>query len=132
MANLTPEQTALLNLLAPGDYAWADLDAAQQQLLSATLRPTGPFTDEQRSLLADWYLLITPEQLAAANATLAPLGLGIGSRQATDGRVVTNARLLTDCLRQGDNYAAIAPILTTLPITLAPPDQFPQPESADL
>ena len=28
MANLTPEQTALLNLLAPGDYAWADLDAA--------------------------------------------------------------------------------------------------------
>ena len=129
---LSTDQLALLNLLAPGDYAWADLDAAQQQLLSATLRPTGPFTDEQRSLLADWYLLITPEQLAAANATLAPLGLGIGSRQATDGRVVTNAHLLTDCLRQGDNYTAIAPILAHLPITLVPPDQFPQPEPVDL
>ena len=132
MAHLTPDQTALLNLLAPGDYAWADLNADQQQLLSATLRPTGPFTDEQRELLAEWYLVITPEQLATANDTLAPLGLGIGSRQTTDGRVVTNADLLTDCLRQGDNYTAIAPILATLPITLVPPDQFPQPESVDL
>ena len=132
MANLTPEQTALLNLLAPGDYAWADLDADQQQLLSATLRPTGGFTAEQRELLAEWYLVVTPEHLATANATLAPLGLGIGSRKTTDGRVVTNADLLTDCLRQGDNYTAIAPILAHLPITLVPPDQFPQPESVDL
>ena len=132
MANLTPEQTALLNLLAPGDYAWADLDAAQQQLLSSALRPAGSFTEEQRELLADWYLIITPQQLATANAVLAPLGMGIGSRQTSDGRTVTNAHLLTDCLRQGDNYHAIAPILAHLPITLVPPDQFPQPESADL
>ena len=129
---ISTDQLALLNLLAPGNYAWADLDAAQQQLLSATLRPTGPFTEEQRELLAEWYLLITPEQLATANDTLASLGLGIGSRQTTDGRVVTNAHLLTDCLRQGDNYTAIAPILAHLPITLVPPDQFPQPEPVDL
>jgi len=129
---MTPEQTALLNLLAPGDYAWADLNADQHQLLSSALRPTGPFTAEQRELLADWYLILTSEQLATANDTLAPLGLGIGSRKTTDGRVVTNADLLTDCLRQGDNYTAIAPILATLPITLVPPDQFPQPESEDI
>ena len=129
---LSTDQLALLNLLAPGDYAWADLDAAQQQLLSATLRPTGPFTDEQRSLLADWYLLITPEQVSTANATLDPLGQGVGSRQTSDGRTVTKADLLTDCVQPTDNYHAIAPILTTLPITLVPPDQFPQPEPEDI
>ena len=77
MANLTPDQTALLNLLAPGDYAWADLDAAQKQLLSSALRPVSSFTEEQRELLADWYLLITPEQVATANDTLASLGLSV-------------------------------------------------------
>ena len=129
---LSTEQTALLNLLAPGDYAWADLNASQQQPLGATLRPTGGFTTKQLKLLADWYLVITPEQLSTANNTLTPLGLGISSRQTSDGRMVTNADLLTDCLRQGDNYTAIAPILATLPITLVPPDQFPQPESEDM
>ena len=129
---MTPQQLELKELLDSQPTAWADLNADQQQLLSATLRPAGSFTAEQRELLADWYLIIIPQQLATANAVLAPLGMGIGSRQTSDGRTVTNAHLLTDCLRQGDNYTAIAPILTTLPITLVPPDQFPQPESADL
>ena len=125
MANLTPEQTTLLELLANGDYAWADLDTDQQQLLSATLRPTGPFTEEQRELLADWYLILTPQQLATANAVLAPLGLGIGSRQTTDGRVVTNADLLTDCVQPTDNYYEIRSILATLPITKLETYAFP-------
>ena len=128
---LSTEQQALLELLAPGDYAWADLDAAQQQLLSATLRPAGSFTAEQRELLADWYLIITPEQVATANDTLASIGLGIGSRQATDGRTVTNADLLTDCIQAQDTYYAITHILTTLPLIRLNPNAFPTPEIED-
>lgn len=44
---LNSEQSELLELLAPGTYAWVNLDIAQQQLLSTTL-PDGPFTDEQQ------------------------------------------------------------------------------------
>ena len=128
MVNLTPEQTTLLNLLAPGDYAWADLNTDQQQLLSTTLRPTGTFTDEQRELLADWYLVITPQQLATANAVLAPLGLGVGSRQTSDGRMVVNAHLLTDCLWQGDNYYLISHILNKLKLVKLEIDKFPEEE----
>lgn len=127
MANLTPEQSALLELLAPGAYAWATLDTAQQQLLSATLRPAGSFTDEQRSLLADWYLIISPEQLAAANATLAPLRMAIASRTTTDGRTTINADLLTDCVQPGDTYRAIASTLAQLKLIRLPPTAFPAP-----
>ena len=128
---LSTEQTALLELLANGDYAWVDLNANQQQLLGATLRPAGSFTEEQRELLANWYLIITPEQLATANDTLAHLSLRVGSRQTGDGRVVTNAHLLTDCVQLKDNYHAIAHILTTLPLIRLSPEAFPAPEIED-
>ena len=131
MANLTPEQTALLNLLAPGDYAWADLNAEQRDILRATLRPTGPFTDAQRELLRDRWLPITPEQLAQAQALLPP-NIGIAPRADVDGGLWVGAYLLTDCVEGTDTYHAIAPILATLPITLVPPDRFPQPDSVDL
>lgn len=122
---LNSEQTTLLELLAPGTYAFSEITPEQQQLLAITLRPIGPFTDEQRALLVDWYLLVTPEQIAAANATLAPLSLGIGSRQTSDDRTVTNADLLTDCMRPGDTYQAIAPFLSTLKIIRIAPEEFP-------
>ena len=131
MAHLTPEQTTLLELLANGDYAWADLNTNQQQLLGVTLRPAGSFTEKQRKLLANWYLVITPEQLATANDTLTPLGLGVGSKQTSDGRMVTNAHLLTDCVQFRDNYHAIAHILTTLPLIRLSPEAFPAPEIED-
>lgn len=124
---MTPEQTALLELLASGAYSWADLDTEQQSLLSATLRPTGSFTVEQLALLADWYLVATPEQVATANATLAPLNRRIGSRLTTDDRTVANADLLTDCMRPGDTYHEIAPTLATLKLIRLEAEAFPTP-----
>lgn len=125
---LSTEQQSLFNLLAPGAYAFSELDGEQQQLLAATLRPIGPFSTEQQALLTNWYLLITPDQLAAANATLAPLKRGISGRTTIDDRTTTNADLLTDCIRPGDTYHAIAPLLATLKLIKLNADQFPIPD----
>ena len=131
MTNLTPEQTTLLNLLNLNSYAWVDLNPNQQQLLSATLRPSGGFTTKQQKLLSKWYLVITPEQVATANATLAPLNMGMGLRQTTDGKMVVSADLLSNCMRQGDNYHVIAHILTTLPLIHLSSEAFLTPEIED-
>ena len=128
---MTPQQLELKELLDSQPTAWADLNADQQQLLSATLRPTGGFTDEQRELLRDRWLPITPEQLAQAQALL-PSNIGIAPRADVDDGLWMGAYLLTDCVEGTDTYHAIAPILTTLPITLVPPDRFPQTEPVDI
>lgn len=125
MANLTPNQITLLQILAKGEHSWIDLTVDQQIELSSVLRPENSFTSDQRELLKDWYLLISPEQLLEANDTLQPLGLAIGSRQTIDGQTVTNADLLTDCIQPTDTYHSIAHILATLKLIKLTPDMFP-------
>ena len=128
---MNAEQLELKELLDTQPLAWVDFTAEQRDLLRATLRPTGPFTDAQRDLLENRWLPITPEQLAQAQALLPP-NIGIAPRADVDGGLWVGAYLLTDCVEGTDTYHAIAPILTTLPITLVPPDRFPQPESEDI
>jgi hypothetical protein len=128
---LNTEQQNLLDLLAAGGHAWVDLSSSQRQLLSETLRPESAFTAEQRVLLADWYLLITPEQLVIANTILAPTARAITSRITIDERLVTNADLLTD-MRIGDTYYTIASLLVTLKLIKIEASMFSQPTEAEL
>ena len=128
---LSTDQLALKALLDTQPLAWVDFTAEQRDLLRATLRPTGPFTDAQRELLENRWLPITSEQLAQAQALLPP-NIGIAPRADVDGGLWVGAYLLTDCVEGTDTYHAIAPILAHLPITLVPPDQFPQSEIADI
>ena len=128
---MTPQQLELKELLDSQPTAWAEFTKEQRDLLSEILRPDGPFTDEQRELLRDRWLPTTSEQLAQARDLLPPK-VGVARKVHVDGGLWLSAYLLTDCIQPTDTYHAIAPILTTLPITLVPPDRFPQPESEDI
>ena len=127
---MTPDQLALKNLLDT-PLSWVQLTPAQRSLLRETLRPSGEFTPEQRDLLQDRYLPITPEQLAQAQALLLPSRTQVSARADTGGALWLPADLLTDCMEPTDNYHAIAPLLAQLPITLKPADEFPPPPTLD-
>ena len=121
---MTPEQLQLKQLLDANPIAWFDLTPSQQTLLRDTLRPDGPFTMQQRDLLRDRWLLVTPEQLALAQALL-PEGIAIAAIADLLGYLWLRADLLTDCMMENDTYHAIAGILAILPITLKDSGDFP-------
>jgi len=127
---MTPDQLALKNLLDT-PLSWVQLTPAQRSLLRETLRPSGEFTPEQRDLLQDRYLPITPEQLAQAQALLLPSRTQVSARADADGALWLPADLLTDCMEPTDTYHAIAGILATLPITLKSANDFPAPPHFD-
>jgi hypothetical protein len=123
---LTPEQTALFTKLESGSYSFTDLSTDERAVISATLRPVKyrPFTEEQRQLLTDWYLLVTVEQLEYIKTILSP-GLGLNPRITTDGRITLDADLLTDCVRPGDTWYSIVSVLTTYPLIKLSASDFP-------
>ena len=122
--SLTTEQLALLTKLESGLYSLSNLTTPERELITATLRLSGLFTDQQKELLTDWHLPTTPEQVAAANAAL-PTGTAISARADNDGALWVNADLLTDCMRPGDTYHAIGGVLITLPLTKKTDRDFP-------
>lgn len=128
---MTPHQLSLKTLLDAAPLAWVQLTPEQRALLRETLRPSGEFTPEQRELLANRYLPITPEQLAQAQALLLPSRTQGSARADADGALWLPADLLTDCMEVTDTYHAIAPILAQLPITLKSTDEFPAPLPLD-
>lgn len=124
---MTPEQLELKTLLDAQPIAWVNFAPDQRSLLRETLRPDGPFTEAQRELLRDRWLPVTETQLAEARSLL-PQRTGIHAIADIDGDLWLSADLLTDCMEPSDTYAAIAPILAVLPITLLDGDRFPQPQ----
>jgi len=108
---------------------YAALSPEARALMREQLRPNGPFTEQQRAWLGDFYLLVLPEQLAAMRAVLLPQNRDLSPREAVAGQLVLGAHLLTDCMEPTDTWHSIASTLAQLPIVFAP--EFPPQEAID-
>jgi len=123
---MNPEQ--LHAHLIENPQPFITLNAEARALMREQLRTNGPFSEQQRAWLGDFYLLVLPDQLAAMRAVL-PSGLDVSPRETIDGQLVLGAHLLTDCIEPTDTWHSIASTLAQLTIVFAP--EFPPQEVID-
>ena len=108
------------------NQSFASLPSATQQEIALTLRPTGAFTDEQRELMENLYLLVGNSATLAALNEQSPIAQ-MGARETTDGRELLPVDLLTDC-RPGETFAHARDWLFSLTIVEVLPGEFPAPD----
>ena len=120
---VTPQELHNYLKTNPG-FSWATLPAEYRELMSALVRPTGSFSQEQTDFLKDFWLVVSPEQLEEMRRKLPPR-LGLMSRETTDGMLCLLAALLTDSQRPADTWHAIAEPLAQLEIRYILPEEFP-------
>lgn len=121
--NLSTEQLQLIEKLKSGLYSYQGLSEDEKQLLRQTVRPDGCFTNEQKQLLSNFYLVV--ENLEFIKSTLTLLNLDINPIETLDGLQVINADLLTDCLEPSDTWYSIRNWLATMTIKYLLPEDFP-------
>ena len=95
-----------------------------------SMRPTRGFSEAQRDVIRDTYVVVTQEQITRLNEALRGRNVSVGEGRLTrDGRRVLNAALLTDCcVSEGDNYWPGRDILDTLEPVRIPQGKFPDPQ----
>ena len=120
---VTPQELHNYLKTNPG-FSWATLPAKNRELMSALVRPTGSFSQEQTDFLKDFWLVVSPEQLKEMQGKL-PSRLRLTPRETLDGSLCLLAALLTDSQRPGDTWHAIAEPLAQLEIRYILPEEFP-------
>jgi hypothetical protein len=121
---MTPDELRAYLDTNPGDR-YADLgDDAKTLLNSLRSGPQG-FTDQQRTWLTGFYLVVPSQAtLDTITAKLLPT-LGLSAQTTLDDELVLSASLLTDCISPTDTWNAIAVDLAALEIRAIAPDRFP-------
>ena len=119
---VTPQELHNYLKTNPG-FSWATLPAEYRELMSALVRPTGSFSQEQTDFLKDFWLVVSPEQLKEMQGKL-PSRLRLTPRETLDGSLCLLAALLTDSQRPADTWGVIGDVLAELEIMYIPSDQF--------
>jgi len=127
---MTEEQiqslVALGKSLESSPASWSQLSEMEQQFLEMLLMPRPSFAEEQRQWIRQWWLAVDDSDLDAMNAALPPMHR-VSAIETIHGEKVVSCDLLSDS-KSGQTYAAIRPILETLPLVRRLPEDFPQPE----
>lgn len=90
MTDLTELQTKL----DTGFYSLNTLEAEERDLLSQSLRSSGPFTAEQRGLLSRYWLLVPGDfDLSLGGRNQIPVRVTTAGHMVTPSKLLTNIRL---------------------------------------
>ena len=108
----------------------ASLTDTERQYLRSRVVPAASFSEEQRNLLKDWWLLLPDDRVAEFESmNIKP---NIKASWVTDlaGNKLLPADLMTD-YDDGDTWGHLRPILQSLTLKKVDSSGFPVPESSD-